>query len=153
MPLFILLHLISPLFQSTVHLSHTSLSSSLVFLFSLWHRVSWFLLAPSSNAVSPFASSQTPLDDWSPCWGVVVVVGPGCFSRGSFSLSVLLECPHSLNPPSIASQSCCHFTGHMCQAPIPYLILRSCQCVTSPETVRASWKRGCRQLFRSPEKT
>lgn len=125
-------------------------------LLTLGHGVSWFLLAPCG---SPFPSSQAQLDDWIPCWGVVVVVGPGRFSRGSFTMSVFLECPHfptptlpSHTPPlphngAVSSQTACF------GAQSPYLRPRSCLRVTIPETARAPWKTGCRQPFRSPEKT
>lgn len=97
-------------------------------LLTLGHGVSWFLLAPCG---SPFPSSQAQLDDWIPCWGVVVVVGPGHFSRGSFTTSVFLECPHvptptlpSHTPPlphngAVSSQTTCF------GAQSPYLRPRS----------------------------
>lgn len=83
-------------------------------------------------------------------WLLAEAVSQGAPSACLSCLSV--PGPWPLTPTPLASQSCCQFTGHMCQASSPYLRPRSCLGVTVPATARAPWKRGCRQLFSSPER-
>lgn len=148
-------HLLSPFLRPSVHhLSNSPFNSLLT-------------LCPSSTSDVGFFDScwhltVVPFLLFPPAWlhwmtrALVKVllwfVGPGRFSRGSFSLSLFSECPWPPTSTPLSPQSCCQFASHMCQASSPYLRPRPCLGVTVPATVRAPWKRGFRQSFRSPER-